>query len=107
MILQQQYRVNTLFILLRQKHCLRLHCNAVNKLLYVYEVNIYQFKAKDTETKPYLLCLESVSKHFTADNMEKAGLKKLLSHFSVGHDTIDISDMVNILEYLIKKIDIA
>ena len=75
--------------------------------MYANEVRIYQFKAKDTEIKPYLLRLEKNSKHFTADNMENAGLKEFAYHFSVGYDTIDISDMVNILEYFVKNDNIV
>ena len=32
---------------------------------------IYQFKAKNSEIKPYPLCLENISKDFTASNMKK------------------------------------
>ena len=32
---------------------------------------MYQFKAKDSETKPYPLCLGNISKDFTIDNIKK------------------------------------
>ena len=32
---------------------------------------MYQFKAKDSEIKPYSLCLDNISKDFTLDNLEK------------------------------------
>ena len=37
----------------------------------VIGVNIYQFKAKDSEIKSYLLCLGNISKDVTVDNMKK------------------------------------
>ena len=36
---------------------------------------MYQFKAKDSEIKPYPFCLGNVSKDFTIDSMKKTGLK--------------------------------
>ena len=38
---------------------------------YVNGVKIYQFKTKDSEIKPYPLCLGNNSKDFTDDNMKK------------------------------------
>ena len=35
---------------------------------------MYKFKAKDSEMKPYPLCLGNISKDFTLNNMKKAGL---------------------------------
>ena len=37
-------------------------------------VQIYQFKAKDSEIKPYPLCLDNISKDFTGDDLENTGL---------------------------------
>ena len=34
---------------------------------------MYEFKAKQSEIKPYPLCLGNISKDFTADNMKKQG----------------------------------
>ena len=36
---------------------------------------MYQFKAKDSEIKQYLLCLGNVSKDFTFDSMKNTELK--------------------------------
>ena len=38
--------------------------------LFVNSTKIYQFKVKGSETKPYPLCLGSISKDFTAKNMK-------------------------------------
>ena len=32
---------------------------------------MYQYKAKDSEIKPYPLCLGNISKMFTIDNIKK------------------------------------
>ena len=40
-------------------------------MLMVYK---YQFKAKDSEIKPYPLCLGNISKDFTVDDLENTGL---------------------------------
>ena len=39
------------------KFCLRLHYNGSNIFLFVNATNIYQFKAKDSEIKKYILCV--------------------------------------------------
>ena len=44
-------------------------------MICVKSVKMYQFKAKDSEIKPYPLCLGNISKDFAIDNMKKAGLK--------------------------------
>ena len=37
---------------------------------------MYQFKEKDSEIKPYPLCLGNTSKDFTLDNTEKKKINK-------------------------------
>ena len=41
----------------QRKFCSSLHCNGSNSFLFVNATKIYQFKAKDSETKKYHLCL--------------------------------------------------
>ena len=62
---------------------------------------IYQFKGKDSETKPYSLCLSNISKDFTINNI-KNGLNGYVHDFSVGYNTIDVSDILDIHKYLTK-----
>ena len=45
---------------------------------------IHQFKAKDSEIKRYLLCLENISKDFSVDIMKKTRLNGFAYDFSVG-----------------------
>ena len=42
-------------------------------VLFVNAMKIYQLKAKNSEIKPYSLCLGNISKDFTANNMKKTG----------------------------------
>ena len=53
---------------------LSLHYNAIKSFLFVNATKIYQFKAKNSETKDYPLCLGNISKDFTINNLEKTGL---------------------------------
>ena len=43
-------------------------------LLIVNGTKIHQFKTKDSETKRYPLCLGSISKDVSVDNMKKTEL---------------------------------
>ena len=54
---------------------------------------MYQFKAKDSEIEPYLLCLGNISKDFTIHNMKKAGLKGNAHIFYVDHNPINDSNI--------------
>ena len=58
-----------------KKFCLSLHhYNGANSYLFVNGVEVYKFKAKDSETVVTLLCLGHISKDFLVDNMKKTGL---------------------------------
>ena len=49
------------------------------------------------------MCLENVSKDFTAISMKKTGLNRYVYNFSVDYNIIDTSNIIDIHEYLIKK----
>ena len=66
-ILEAKYLIN--FSRSNIKFCLSL--NGSNSFLFVNALKIYQFKAKDSEMKKYLLCLGNVSGDFSANNMKK------------------------------------
>ena len=53
------------FTVSKKKFCLSLHYNGNNIFLYVNSIKLYQRKAKDSEIKPYLLCLGSILNNFT------------------------------------------
>ena len=60
---------------------LSLHHNGSNSFLFVNAPKMYQFKAKDSEIKPYLFCLGDISKDFTIHNKKKIELKKVCKSF--------------------------
>ena len=51
--------------------CLSLHYNGANSYLFVNGTEIYKFNAKDSEIVATPLCLGSISKDFSADDMKK------------------------------------
>ena len=53
-----------------KKIMLSLRYNGSNRFLFVNAVKMYQFKAKESEIKPYPLCLENVSKGFIINNLK-------------------------------------
>ena len=59
------------FTVTKNKFCLSLHYNGANSYLFVNGTEIYKFKAKDSEIVATLLCLENISKGWSADNMKK------------------------------------
>ena len=66
---------------------------------------MYQFKAKDSEIKPYSLCLDNISKYFTINNMKKTGgLKGIVQVFSVNYNAIDTNDILDIHKFEMKEI---
>ena len=64
---------------------------------------IYQFKAKDSEIKDYILCLGINSKDLTIYNMEKIGLKGSVNFFSVDYNSIDTNYIIDIHRYSLKE----
>ena len=102
--IEAQYSFN--FSRSNRKFCLSLHYNGSNSFLFVNATKIYQFKAKDSEIKKYLLHLGNIAKDFTANNMKKAGLNGYAYDISVGYNMVNTSNTINIHKYLMKKHDI-
>ena len=50
------------------------------------------------------MCLGNISKIFTVDNIRKTGLDGYVFDFSVGYNTIDVSDILDIYKHLRKSI---
>ena len=66
---EKMYSIN--FTLTKKKFCLSLDYNGVNSYLFVTGTEIYKFKAKDSAIVATPLCLGSISKDWSADNMKK------------------------------------
>ena len=58
----------------KKKFCLGLHYNGVDSYLFVNGVEIYKFKAKDSEIVVDPICLGSISKDWSVDNMKELDL---------------------------------
>ena len=86
-----------------KRFVLALHYNGSNTFLFVNTTKIYQFKAKDSEIKPYPLCLGNISKDFKIDNMKNAGLNRNLKVFSVDYNAINTNDILHIHRYLMRE----
>ena len=83
----------------RKKICLSLNYIASNDFLYANGIKIHQFKAKKFEIRSYSLCLGSISKDFTVDNMKKTGLNGKIYDFTVSCGTIDVSDIKDLHKF--------
>ena len=72
--------------------------NGSNIILFDNATKIHQqFKAKR---------LGKISKDFSADYMRKTWLNGYVYDFSVNYNAIDISNIIDILKYIMKKHDI-
>ena len=77
--------------------------NVVNSYFIVNGVEIYKFKARDSETNGSPLCLGNVSKDFSVDNMKNTGLYGYVYGFSIDYDSIDVDDILDVHKYLMVK----
>ena len=61
-------------------------------------------KQKTLEIKPYLLCLGNIKNNFTVNKMKKkTGLNGYVFYLSIDYNIIDVSNIINIHKYLMKK----
>ena len=80
-----------------------MHYNGANSYLFVNGIEIYKFKAKDSEIVASPLCLGNISKDWSTDNMKKTGFNGYIYDFSADYYPTDIGDIKNIHKYLMKK----
>ena len=71
--------------------------------MFVNGKEVHKFKAKDSEIVATPLCLENFSKDLSVDNTKKAGLNGYVYDFSIDYDAIAVDDIIDIHNYLIKK----
>ena len=79
-----------------KKLCLKLHYNGKNSYLFVYGLKITRFNAIP-------LCLEKVSKDFSADNLKKTGSNGYVYDFSFGYDAVAFDDILDIVKDLMEN----
>ena len=98
---EKMYSIN--FTVTKKKFCLSLYYNGANSYLFVNGTEIYKFKAKDSEIVPSPLCLGNISKDWSTNNMKKTGFNGYVYDVSVDYDAIDVDEIKNIHNYLMKK----
>ena len=99
---EKMYSIN--FTVTGKKFCLSLRYNGANSYLFVNGEKIHKFKAKDSKIVATPLCLGNISKDGSVDNMKKAGWNGYVYEFSVDYDAIAVDDILEIYNYLMKKI---
>ena len=102
---EKMYSIN--FTVTRKKFCLSLHYNGANSYLFVNDMEIYKFKAKDPEIVATPLCLGNISKDWPEDNMKKTGFNGCVYDSSTDYDPIAADDINDIHKYLMKKNNIV
>ena len=85
-----------------------LHYNGANSYLFVNGIEIYKFKAKDSEIAACPLCLGNISKDWLIDNLKKKTVfNGYVYDFSVDYDAPDVDYVKDIHKYLMEKNDIV
>ena len=82
---------------------MNLNYNRASSYLSVNGIEIYKLLAKDYKVVATPLCLESISKDWTVDNMKKTGLNEYIYDFRADYDVIPVDDILDIQKYLMKK----
>ena len=98
---EKMYSIN--FTVTKKKFCLGLHYNGANSYLFVNGIEIYKFKAKDSEILVGPMCLGNISKDWSVDNLKKAGFTGCVYDFSIDYYPIAVDDIKDIHKYLMKK----
>ena len=83
---------------------MNLHYNADNSYLFINRKEIVKFKADNKNVNfPALFCLGIIPDGFSATECREVFLNGNVHHFSVGHSSIDKSNILNIHKYLTIK----
>ena len=77
--------------------------NGDDSYLFLNGVQEVKFKGKDSEIKPYHLCLGNISEDFSSTNAQKTGLYGHAYDFSVDYGAIENNHILDIHRYLMKK----
>ena len=75
--------------------------------MFVNGIEIYKFKAKDSQIVASPLCLGNISKDCSVYNMKRTGFNGYVYDFSVDYDATDVDDVKDIHKYLMEKNDIV
>ena len=80
-----------------------LHYNGANSYSFVNWIEIYKFKAKDSEIAVSSLCLGNISIDWKIDKMKNTGLNRYVYNFSADYSAIAVDDVLDIYKYLMKN----
>ena len=80
-----------------------LHYNGANSYLFVNGIEIYKFKAKDSEILVGPIFLWSISKDWSVDNVKKTGFTGYIYDFRVDCEAIAVDDIKTIHKYYLMK----
>ena len=94
---------STNFTVDNKTFCLSLHYDGDSSYLFVNGKEIINFKTKDSEIVPYLLCSGNILKEFSPVNMLEAGLLGYVYDFSVDYWAIANDKIPDIHRYLMRK----
>ena len=75
--------------------------------MFIKGIEIYKFKAKDSEIVATSLILGNIAKDWSVDNMQKTGFTGYVYNFSVDYTAITVNDILDIHKYLMKKNNIV
>ena len=79
--------------------------------MFVNGAEIYKYKAKDSEIVATPLCLENIAKDWSVDNMKKKKTgfqrQRQIYDFIVDYDEINVDDIKDVHNYLVKKNNIV
>ena len=75
--------------------------------MFVNGIEIYKFKAKDSEIVATPLCLGNISKDWSVDNIKNTRFNGYVYNFSVDYDAIAVDDIKDTHKYLMKKNNIV
>ena len=100
----QKKKISINFSKAKTRFCLRLHCNSDNSYLFVNGKEICRFKANNdgVDFQPRFW-LGSISNKFSYTEAEEVSLKGNAFAFSIDYGSIAADDILDIQEYLMKK----
>ena len=81
--LTAEAKYSIIFIQSGKRFLWSLHYNGSNSLLFVNAAELYQYKAKISETKDYALCLSNVSKDFAINYMKKKKKNRIKRSYKI------------------------
>ena len=95
------------FIATNKKCCFSSHYSGANSYLFVNGIEIYKFKAQDSEILVGPIYLGNISKDWSVDNIKRTGFTGYVYDFSVDYDVISVDDIKDIRTYLMEKNNIV